>query len=47
MDRIEIPGAAGLAVTGLTEEELAELSRKVAEANKRSRDDVLARGGGR
>ena len=31
----------------LTEQEREELSRKVAEANKRSRDDVLARGGTR
>ncbi|WP_159029857.1 hypothetical protein [Streptomyces marincola] len=45
MDRIDFPMMAAAVIIRLTEAEREELSRKVAEANKRSRDDAAARGG--
>jgi hypothetical protein len=44
-DRVQAPELEAPVVTSLTDAERAELARKAAEANKRSQDNTLARGG--
>lgn len=44
-DRVQTPDEEAPVVTSLTDAERDDLSRKNAEANKRSSDDVRARGG--